>query len=45
MKDIAVGVPSLTDHDSRATLDGSGGRCGAPADTDAVVAIPNAVAR
>jgi len=48
LKDIALGVPPLTDHDSRAMLsrlrgaailDGSGARGAAPADTDAVVDI------
>jgi len=48
LRDIALGVPPLTDHDSRAMLarlrgaailDGSGARGVAPADTDAVVAI------
>ncbi|MDQ2785028.1 MAG: acetate--CoA ligase family protein [Chloroflexota bacterium] len=48
LKDIALGVPPLTDHDSRAMLsqlrgaailDGTGARGAAPADTDAVVAI------
>jgi len=48
LKDIALGVPPLTDHDSRAMLsrlrgaailDGTGARGAAPADTDAVVDI------
>ncbi len=48
LKDIALGVPPLTERDSRAMLarlrgaailDGSGARGGAPADTDAVVEI------
>jgi len=48
LKDIAVGVPPLTENDSRAMLarlrgaailDGSGARGGAPADTDAVADI------
>ena len=48
LRDIALGVPPLTDHDSRAMLarlrgatilDGTGARGAAPADTDAVVAI------
>jgi acetyltransferase len=48
LKDIALGVPPLTDHDSRvmlgrlrgaAILDGTGARGAAPADTDAVVEI------
>ncbi len=48
LQDIALGVPPLTDRDSRAMLarlrsaailDGSGARGAAPADTDAVVEI------
>jgi len=48
LKDVALGVPPLTEHDSRAMLarlrgaailDGSGARGAAPADTDAVVEI------
>ena len=48
LKDIALGVPPLTEHDSRAMLshlrgaailDGTGARGAAPADTEAIVAI------